>query len=88
MKRELSKELKPCPYCGGKGELKEKHHWNQFKDYSMNNVSTSFIRCKQCHARTLGLKPDTNLYELVYAWNAGHVFKNVSQSKKGANTHE
>ena len=37
----MNKELKPCPFCGGKAQL----------DHEGIETS-SFVRCMECHART------------------------------------
>ena len=35
----MNKELKPCPFCGGKAKLEHDVHY-------------SYVRCMECHART------------------------------------
>lgn len=37
----MNKELKPCPFCGGKAQLDH----DGLADYS-------YVRCMECHART------------------------------------
>ena len=37
----MNKELKPCPFCGGKAELKH------------DRVHYSYVMCMECHARTM-----------------------------------
>ena len=35
----MNKELKPCPFCGGKAKLEHYVHY-------------SYVRCMECNART------------------------------------
>lgn len=36
-------KLKPCPFCGGKGEIKNETVWNQTRSY---------VRCEKCFCQT------------------------------------
>lgn len=47
----MSEELKPCPFCGGKGVIKAVN-----KNYGL----TIWCQCKKCCARTEGYCPNTN----------------------------
>ena len=46
MSREKQIELKPCPFCGGEGELTE--HWEPIGMGA--NVRQFYVRCKSCCA--------------------------------------
>ena len=39
----MNKALKPCPFCGGKGEIKNEIIWGEHRTY---------VRCKECFCRT------------------------------------
>lgn len=47
----MSKELKPCPFCGGKSVIKAVN-----KNYGL----TIWCQCNKCGARTEGYCPNTN----------------------------
>ena len=56
-------ELKPCPFCGGTGELKHR---------AFLGGSYAFIQCKQCHCTTDGICSDTSYCadeKAAEAWN-------------------
>lgn len=47
----MSKELKPCPFCGGKAIIKAAN-----KKYGF----AIWCQCKECYARTDGYYPNTD----------------------------
>lgn len=47
----MSKELKPCPFCGGEAIIKAAN-----KSYGF----TIWCQCSKCNARTEGYCPNTN----------------------------
>ena len=54
----MNKELKPCPFCGGKAN---KGHWNGNKRYD----SYYIVMCTHCFARTVG----ETVEEAIAVWN-------------------
>ena len=58
-------ELKECPFCGGKAELKTGVAWNSYP--------TAYIICGNCQARTATYTDDkcngSGLFEAIGAWN-------------------
>ena len=55
-------ELKPCPFCGGKAELRH---------FAGINV-TSYVRCMDCKAQTFEFRISTEQSsdeEAIEAWN-------------------
>lgn len=55
----MSEELKPCPFCGGKGSLA----W----DWLSCQRHYDFIRCQNCGARTGDFLCDKD--KAIAAWN-------------------
>ena len=83
MSKKLEAQLKPCPYCGGKGRIKFK----PYNGHKVNNRSSyrfidAFVRCETCHARTIRCY---SLEGSVDVWNAGNVVqgKNIGGSIAG-----
>ena len=68
-------ELKPCPYCGGKAELKHKREKNFSlpikKENFVGHLENSYIRCSKCHART---RLEKNIDSLARLWNRGNIY--------------
>lgn len=69
-------ELKPCPFCGGKVELHEKH-WVSRSD-SKRKMNYFHIVCSMCdiYMEDLPYKPDTPICDieeykqkLIERWN-------------------
>ena len=48
---KMSKELNPCPFCGGEAVIKAVN-----RNYGL----TIWCQCTKCDARTEGYCPDTN----------------------------
>lgn len=72
-RRKFESMLKPCPYCGGKGEVKSRRAREKFTvSYSrkVDTVEVS-IRCRKCHARTQSKRL---LENCLIEWNAGNVY--------------
>jgi len=56
----MIKELKPCPFCGGKAAL---------EDYGLNG-NFKIVKCLECGARTTLFLKNLNLGEdAIEAWN-------------------
>ncbi len=64
-----NKELKPCPFCGGKAKL-----WTA-KDSFDSNGWYSEVTCQHCNARTTG-----NEDEAIDAWNKRVDVANTNES--------
>ena len=62
----MSRELKPCPFCGGKAERKETY--NYF--WSGRSIPQYFIKCsnKECGVYVATCNRDTE-EEAVEIWN-------------------
>ena len=72
----MSRELKPCPFCGGKAEVRTKYIEKETKDVPVS----SYVRCTRCFAHS-----DEFLYknteftlidpaeEAIKAWNRREV---------------
>ena len=64
----MNKELKPCPFCGGKAELKKDGAYDQ----SWNYMSYACVECTNCHVTIESHKgdcQDTTEQEAVSKWN-------------------
>ena len=68
-------ELKPCPICDGKAELKHKREKNFSlpikKENFVGHLENSYIRCSKCHART---RLEKNIDSLARLWNRGNIY--------------
>ena len=77
MSKKLEAQLRPCPFCGGRGRLKEKRTNDNIKiGHSFSLRSTHFarvryIRCEKCHARTQARGKIINIIE---DWNNGNIY--------------
>ena len=70
---KFEQELKPCPYCGGKGKLKTNRANFSFNigGHKSYPASGCFIRCEKCHART---ELKAQIGDVVNHWNLGLVY--------------
>ena len=59
----MCEELKPCPFCGGKAEIK----WDELREDKIS-LSGFFIQCSSCGART-DLYRRSEKQELIDYWN-------------------
>lgn len=61
---KLTKELKPCPFCGGKAEL-----FDNSKDFTAD-FKRYFIRCKEkkC-AMIVAFEVNTDKQQTINQWN-------------------
>ncbi len=65
--------LKPCPFCGGKAELKQYKMWHD--DHGYKDCYEYFVACEKCKVRqlsfdTLREKDDvTAIKKAIEAWN-------------------
>lgn len=57
MHREMEKQLKPCPFCGGKPEIRDTYCYHAFA-----------IHCTKCSAGIGNVGTDT-LEKAVKLWN-------------------
>lgn len=58
-------KLKPCPFCGGKGELRR-------ESLIFSWVQHSFVRCEKCFARGEEITTSTEYSadeKAIEAWN-------------------
>ncbi len=62
---EIKKELKPCPFCGGKAKLKVYRNSQGEKEY--------FVYCTSIYPTECAVCPDTTFYiskdGAIDAWN-------------------
>lgn len=81
MSHKFDSQLKPCPFCGGRGRIKVKRgRYNLTIGASFSASTTErYIRCETCHARTQGRGKILNLIE---AWNSGAVFPAMTKSQR------
>ena len=75
----MSEELKPCPFCGGEGEV-----ITQIMKIIKNRdnplapaVTFFFCKCKTCKASTVS--PKEIAEEAITAWNSGYVTEYVPE---------
>lgn len=54
-------ELKRCPFCGGKAEVR-----SRCNDYETDNFVMHFARCNNCKAESAWCREET---EAIKAWN-------------------
>lgn len=62
------RELKPCPFCGGKAEYQERNEIHSF----FSDKIYAFVICKSCNNRTAGYYMSTKYCaydEAADAWN-------------------
>lgn len=70
-------ELKPCPYCGGKAEIKNKaiRGFSSLNKYVGERYgvteATSYIRCSKCHAKT---PIQGDIENVIRFWNKGMIY--------------
>ena len=66
------KDLKECPYCGGKAEFKRKKEKHTFLKGSTSKIIAAlndfYVRCSKCHVRTQAYNDKE---KSLNAWNAG-----------------
>ena len=58
-------DLKPCPFCGGKGrmEVKDRTDWREY-------YQVGFVVCERCGCRTIGVDTAPGWKKIVTeAWN-------------------
>ena len=66
-------ELKPCPICGGKAELKQKKKAGHVRLGATCEVSRMrYIRCSICHAKTEAQK---NIDDAILMWNLREIYR-------------
>ena len=82
MSKKLEAQLRPCPFCGGRGRLKSKQ--GRYYSFSSNvarygAVLTAdyYIRCEKCHAITAPHRKE----EVCSVWNRGFVFPAMSHKE-------
>ena len=48
-------DLKPCPYCGGKAELKTKHRkiYSVVSKYLKGTTQNFYVKCSKCNVKFL-----------------------------------
>lgn len=70
----MSKELKPCPFCGAGVELETIPLWNGSRGY--HGCYEFIIRCKKCGAQpnypqndTVYRSKDEAIKNVIKAWN-------------------
>ena len=56
---KLRNVIKPCPFCGGRGVLKEKRTRSHFDDEFI-------VVCKRCHVHSI---MSVDILDAIYAWN-------------------
>lgn len=62
---ETVKRLKPCPFCGGKANVKEELNLTKM-------TGNFFVSCDNCGAQTekIGLSPEYSAYQILLdKWN-------------------
>ena len=56
-------KLKPCPFCGGEGEIK------RYYIKGTANCSHYYIQCKQCRAAVKNTSGYRKIQKAINAWN-------------------
>ena len=63
----MASELKPCPFCGGKAEVR------------MFTATLVFVQCQSCLAGTSGFK---SKYEAVKVWTRRYTVLSMARQVK------
>lgn len=67
----MSKDLKPCPFCGGKGKIKREMENDYWFDVPVTIIHV-FVKCKKCGAISKKFKISEKYItaeKAIEAWN-------------------
>lgn len=71
MSHKAIKDLPPCKFCGGKGELHKTRKTPRISHMGIENGYSFYIRCEKCHSRTQAFRDIPNA---IQVWTLGHYY--------------